>query len=624
MITATGVVVIIIFSLLSFSLEKYLIAKKRNLASNIANRMVRQIDRHLNENLFATYALAALIKNGKGNISGFDGLAKEYIAYQPEISSLQLAPNGVIRHIVPLKGNEKAIGLNLLSDDKHNMEARLALQTAKLTLAGPFELKQGGEAIIGRLPVFLDDSRSNFWGFTTALIKMEDFLKAVQLKNLSTEEFNYELWREHPNTGSHHTIARSQSALSADPVIASLDVPNGRWFLSVTPTSGWLNLPRILIEVAIALTLALFSCWLMNSYIKWQQTLISSEASYRGLYTSSPVMLHSVNADMKITSTNQRWLDTLGYTSDEVIGMETTTFMTDSSKRDAIENSLPNLLKTGSCTDTPYQLISKMGHILDVLMSATADRNKEGQITQILVVMQDITERKQLEKMKNEFVSTVSHELRTPLTSISGALGLINGGALGEMPAQARQMIEIAYKNSQRLTHLINDLLDMEKLIAGKIHFELKAQPLAPLIESALESVRAYGDMYKVTFKITKLDDAQVMVDAIRLQQVLTNFLSNAAKFSPSGSQVDISARRTEKYIRVEVTDRGAGIPAAFHNKIFQKFFQTDSSDTRQKGGTGLGLAISKEIIERMNGVISFESTEGQGSCFYFKLPIAQ
>ncbi len=238
-------------------------------------------------------------------------------------------------------------------------------------------------------------------------------------------------------------------------------------------------------------------------------------------------------------------------------------------------------------------------------------------------LVRDITERKRVDSMKTEFVSTVSHELRTPLTSISGALGLIVGGALGELPEQAKLMLDIAYKNSKRLALLINDLLDMEKLAVGKMQLDLQPQLLMPLVEQTLAAVSAYGDQYQVRFDLIERADAvQVRVDSGRLQQVLTNFLSNAAKFSPPGAQVEVAVRLRKDVVQVEVIDHGPGISGEFRKRIFQKFSQADSSDTRQKGGTGLGLAISKELIERMNGLIGFDSEEGRGARFYFQLPI--
>jgi DNA-binding response OmpR family regulator/anti-sigma regulatory factor (Ser/Thr protein kinase) len=224
--------------------------------------------------------------------------------------------------------------------------------------------------------------------------------------------------------------------------------------------------------------------------------------------------------------------------------------------------------------------------------------------------------------MKSEFISTVSHELRTPLTAINGALGLMSGGAVGELPEAVRNMVSIAHKNGQRLGHLINDLLDMEKLLAGKLHFEPKVLPLMPLVEQAIESNLSYAEQYGVRFELRqRVDDAVVEVDPQRLQQVLSNLLSNAAKFSPTGAAVQLDVIDCEGRVRVEIRDHGPGIPLAFRDRIFQKFSQADASDARQKGGTGLGLAISRELVERLGGRIGFDSVEGQGSCFFVELP---
>lgn len=236
-------------------------------------------------------------------------------------------------------------------------------------------------------------------------------------------------------------------------------------------------------------------------------------------------------------------------------------------------------------------------------------------------MVRDITEQKLAERMKNEFVSTVSHELRTPLTSISGSIALINSGTLGELPEQIKVMLDIAYKNSLTLANLINDLLDMEKIAAGKLTFNLQKQAIQPLLEQAIAANKNYGEQYGVHYALTKpADGIQVLADAQRLIQVLSNFLSNAAKFSPVGSSVEIEAQTMGNRIRVSVIDHGPGIPANFRGRIFQKFTQADASDTRQKGGTGLGLAISKELIEHMGGSIGYESEPGQGSTFFFEL----
>jgi len=220
----------------------------------------------------------------------------------------------------------------------------------------------------------------------------------------------------------------------------------------------------------------------------------------------------------------------------------------------------------------------------------------------------------------------VSHELRTPLTSIAGSLGLITGGALGPVPPLLDNMLRIASQNSKRLSQLINDLLDMDKLIAGKMSFHLAEHALPDLLQEAAQAMQGYAEQHQVRVEVlvdTEAGAAVVQVDPLRLQQVLSNYLSNAVKFSPPGRTVQLRLATRQGRAVVSVKDEGPGIPDEFRAQLFTKFSQADSSDRRQKGGTGLGLAITKELVERMGGTVGFESTPGLGATFWFELPLA-
>lgn len=240
----------------------------------------------------------------------------------------------------------------------------------------------------------------------------------------------------------------------------------------------------------------------------------------------------------------------------------------------------------------------------------------------LIWIIRDITERKKLERMKNEFISTVSHELRTPLTSIKGSLGLILAGTCGDVSSEAKSLLEIALRNSNRLVGLINDILDLEKIASGSLAFKMEKCDLVDLISIALESNKPFADQYNITLEVElPYESLPIKVDGNRLIQVITNLISNAVKFSPSGDKVIIKAEKDKEMIRVSIIDHGPGIPKNFHSRIFEKFAQADSSDKRKRGGTGLGLSISKMIIEKFGGHIGFISEENKGSTFYFELP---
>jgi signal transduction histidine kinase len=231
-------------------------------------------------------------------------------------------------------------------------------------------------------------------------------------------------------------------------------------------------------------------------------------------------------------------------------------------------------------------------------------------------------ERKRLERMKDEFVSTVSHELRTPLTSIAGSLGLLMGRAAGALTGPAAHLLEIAHSNSQRLVRLVNDILDIEKLESGHVVFNLRRVEVRPLIEETIEAIGEFAQGLGVRIRVEGVPAVHdLRADTDRLAQVITNLLSNAVKFSPPDSEVVVSIENGAGLVRISVRDHGPGIAAEFKPRVFERFAQADATDARRKGGSGLGLSIVKEIVDRLGGEVGFGDAPGGGTIFHVELP---
>lgn len=254
--------------LVIWQVEKAHVERARAVAFEQADSHAHAIRLHVDEALSAAYALGALVQLGKGNLDDFENTAKQLLSFYPGASSLQLAPDGVIARIVPLAGNEKAIGHNLLTDPARDKEAFLARDTGKLTLAGPFALLQGGQGAAGRLPIYLDDGsgKPRFWGFVVVLLRFPETLGTARLAQLATRGYDFELWRTHPDTNRKQVIAASSQRLLAQPVERTLDVPNATWTLSVAPVRGWIDYSMLAYQALLGLLVSV----LLSYYVYYR------------------------------------------------------------------------------------------------------------------------------------------------------------------------------------------------------------------------------------------------------------------------------------------------------------------------------------------------------------------
>ncbi|MBT9591486.1 MAG: PAS domain S-box protein [Thiobacillus sp.] len=361
-------------------------------------------------------------------------------------------------------------------------------------------------------------------------------------------------------------------------------------------------------------------------------------AMRQAILDSANFSIIAANPEGVITVFNAGAQRMLGYTAEEVVGKLTPAAIHVPDEVVARARALSDELgktiepgfeafvvktRDGMPDENEWTYVRKDGSTYPVLLSVTALFDAAGAIYGYLGIGYDITERKRMELMKREFISTVSHELRTPLTSIRGALGLVAGGATGALPDKAKELINIASTNCDRLVRLINDILDMEKIESGKMVFDMRLLDLPALVNETIAANQAYAAQHQTAIVVDgELPDLRVMGDRDRLIQVMTNLLSNAAKFTPPGGSVHVSLEQRGAYARIAVRDEGPGIPEEFQSRLFQKFSQADSSDTRKKGGTGLGLSITKAIVEHLRGRISYQTEKNKGTTFFVDLPL--
>jgi len=368
--------------------------------------------------------------------------------------------------------------------------------------------------------------------------------------------------------------------------------------------------------------LNLLARWVSSSleFKHKNEALENSESRLRGLFELSPIGIALNDYETgKFVDLNNALLAPTGYTREEFISLS----YWDVTPREYEEEEIKQLevlADTGRYGPFEKKYIRKDGSRYPVLLNGMVVYDDNGRKL-IWSIIEDISERKRNEEIKNAFVSTVSHELRTPITSITGALDLLLGGTFGELPTQATEMIEVAKKNSVRMNLLINDILDLEKLLAGRMQMHFENLLVAPLLEAIIDRNTPYSRRYQVNLELYPIDPSLcIYVDAQRFEQVLANLISNAVKFSPKGETVKIFAEETGEYVRISVKDNGEGIPEEFQPRVFEKFAQANSSNTRATGGTGLGLSISKEIVDRLGGNIDF-ITDSTGTDFYIMLP---
>ncbi|MEM7584486.1 MAG: PAS domain S-box protein [Acidobacteriota bacterium] len=392
---------------------------------------------------------------------------------------------------------------------------------------------------------------------------------------------------------------------------------NLRGYLSLEDGDGdreWLSVEIEALKTAARTFGASIRTWQANIAIAL------SEEKYRDLLDNATDLIQSVSPDGRFQYVNRTWKETLGYSDEEVQKLKLWDVVRQASDEDDV---IQRILSVDDAGPIEAVFVTREGAEIFVEGSINS-RFVDGLPVATRGIFRDITDRKLVDRMKQEFISTVSHELRTPLTSIIASLGLLDSGRMAGDPERMHELVAVALRNSNRLLQLINNLLDQQKLEDGKMTFKNELVEIVPIVREALDDIRSFAEMLNIELNLEVTDETLcARGDHDRISQILSNLLSNAIKFSPPGDVVTLSCRSERDRVVISVADNGPGIPSDFQGRLFEKFTQFDASATRRSGGSGLGLSIARGLAEGMHGRIVLDESVARGATFHVELPSA-
>ncbi|MDP1540025.1 MAG: ATP-binding protein [Moraxellaceae bacterium] len=585
----------------------------QNEVQNILLEVRAEFLSHLNANMYLGSGISAYIQANNGIIHDQDmqPWLQSLFKQGRYIRNIGIAPQNTISMVFPLKNNEAAVGLHFPSLPDQWPQIEQGIKTNQPFMQGPVNLAQGGRGLAYRIPVYLNNN-TEYWGLISSIIDI-DKLVAEATAKATTRGLDIVFV-----FNNDATQVRKNFTGSVDLPIENL---TGQvWGRLTKSHTSLINIERLLAYCS-AMLIGLFIFRLQcrdQQVLEMQEDLLKSQRIFSAAFSASSQGMLLLSPTHTVTAANPACAELLGMSAHLLQEREFSSLLSERSRDNAMA-----IIAASSSFQAPA-IECELLHYVDQhtieceLHIASIEMGNKGW----LVHIRDLRESKKLQQLQNEFISTTSHELRTPLTAIIGALGLLNNEALGPIPANMKELINLAYGNSQTLKSLINDLLDMDKLLSGHIQLVLQAHPIQNLVTQTVNELSPFAKKQNVTVTIERSDDLLVMVDALRFQQILSNLLSNAIKFSGADSTVTVHIRQTNNFARVAITDQGPGISSQFQARLFSRFAQEDASNTRNPGGTGLGLAISKALVEQMRGRIGYLPASPHGATFWFEMPL--
>jgi PAS domain S-box-containing protein len=558
---------------------------------------------------------------------------------------MAVAPGGIQKYVHPLKGHESVVGHDILHDKRPHVQTDIqrVLKTKKIIFSGPYELRQGGLALGMRKAIFFENE---FWGLASMVIDVPPILEEAGMKIRS------EIMEISLKNKNGILFWGSGSAFLKNSIKVDLDTLDGKWELAGFPVNGWkpyyskklliyqISTACILFLVLTVLYLLISQNQVLRNKIKKATVELSksfnelkkSEKEYRVLYNSTPVMMHSIGKDQLILSVSDLWLEKLGYDREQVIGKKSLDFLSDESKKMAVEVNMPKLIQQGSVNDIPYQFAKKNGDILDVLLSAICEKDKEGEIIHSLAVLIDVTEKKQLEarllqSQKMESIGTlaggIAHDFNNILYPIIGFTEM----SMQDLPKthMVQENLKDILEGAKRASKLVKQILKFsrqEKQV-------LKPMVLKPIVEEALRLLRSTIPANIDIQSYLADQEEYVLCDATEIHEIVMNLCTNAYhSVEENGGTITVRLNKQNplpdlklplgEYICLSVSDNGVGIPQDIIEKIFEPYLTTKELGK----GSGLGLSVVHGIVTNYAGNISVESAPGKGSVFSVFLPL--